>query len=110
MTPKYNLMKGTGENMEQIAGQIMTRPVGRTSSGKVAVMVYGIVSVDDEKSALNVEGTQFQVSDIGTAVDANAMVDTIQLVIQKGGTVDRSEIARGNTPGGVMMEPIWRTA
>lgn len=86
---------------ERMTGQIMTRPVG---GGKV--MIFGILSVDEASALLAKDGRQFIVCDQRTARESGALVDTLSLVIQKEGTVDHD--ARGETPGSLLIRPIWR--
>ena len=87
--------------MDRVTGQIMTRPVG---GGKV--MIFGILSVQDGNVLAVKDGRQFTVCDQRTAVEKNALVNTLNLVVQKDGAVDHD--ARGDTPDGLLCEPIWR--
>lgn len=86
---------------ERVTGQIMTRPMG---GGKV--VIFGILSVDEASALAARDGRQFIVCDQVTAAEKNAFVNTLSLVIQKDGTVDRE--TRGETPGGLLCQPIWR--
>lgn len=83
-----------------VSGQLVFRDVGQTAkvldgTDRKLMMVYGILAVPEH---LDFKGEhQYTVNGFGG-----------NLKIFKDSEIDVSKITKGNTPSGVLKEPIWR--
>lgn len=83
--------------MEKMTGMLMARPVeAKAVDGRNLVILFGIVAVP--KEILLKEGHQYVL-----AGDKNGVIQ-----IDFDSPIDNSEIAKGNSPAGLLLEPIWR--
>ena len=90
--------------MKVLTGQLITRPAGKSQDGRDLVMIYGIVAVDPD-SPLKKEGMQYIVTGSSDFEQAGRI---LPINLHQDAAIDRSKETDGNTPGSVMMAPIWR--
>lgn len=72
-----------------ISGQVILRDTGGVREGKKVFMVFGIIGLSKDTNLLSEH--QYTVNDLKLSAP-----------------IDRTEIARGNTPDNLLTEPIWR--
>lgn len=91
--------------MDQLTGQILTRPSGSFApDGRKLVMLVGVVAVDKD-SPLTKEGMQFIVAGPSDFHDVTRL---LPINVLQDGQTDRSKLADGEELGHMLLEPIWR--
>ncbi len=74
----------------KFSGKVIMRETGIVKNGKQVFMLFGVVGIQDDKGFVKSEHqytlTQFGIQD----------------------SVDLSKITHGNTPDGLLCEPIWQ--
>lgn len=72
-----------------ISGQVILRDTGGIKDGKKVFMVFGVIGLSKDTNILNEH--QYTINHLNLSAP-----------------IDRTEIARGNTPNGLLTEPIWK--